>query len=464
MSRDAVVVLAAGRGVRMRSELPKVLHEVAGRPMLDRVVALALRLTGRVVVVAGSGRERVIEHLSRTAPGVRTVVQDPPLGTGDAVRAALPATEGAERVVVLSGDVPLLGGDTLEALVSALRPGAAVAFLTTLLPDAAAYGRVVRDPSGAVTGIVEAKDATPEQRAIREINAGVYVFDRAFLAAALPRLTTENAAGEYYLTDTLALAVAEGLHLVGVPVADPAEVLGANSRADLARLEALLRGRAADAAMDGGATLLRPETVTLDDTVVLDPDTVVEPYATLLGATRVGSGSRIGQGSVIRDCVLGRAVQVKPYCVMEKAEVGDGAIVGPFARLREGTVLGPDVHVGNFVETKKARLARGVKANHLTYLGDTTIGERTNVGAGVITCNYDGFAKHTTAIGADVFVGSDVQLVAPVTIGDGAIVGAGTTVTKDVAADALTTSRAPQRTIEGGGAAYRARKKGTKTR
>jgi len=462
--RDAVVVLAAGRGVRMRSELPKVLHEVAGRPMLDRVVAQARRLAADVVVVAGAGRERVIEHLSRTAPDVKVVVQDPPLGTGDAVRAALPAIAGADRVVVLSGDVPLLGSDTLDALLCALTPGVAVAFLTTLLPDAGAYGRVVRDPSGAVTGIVEAKDATPEQRAIREINAGVYVFDRVFLVEALPRLSTDNAAGEYYLTDTLSMAVAGGRRLAGVVAADPEEVLGANSRADLARLEARLRERAADAAMAGGATLLRPGTVTLDDTVVLSPDTVVEPYATLLGATRVGSGSRIGQGSVIRDCVLGRDVQVKPYCVMERAEVGDGAVVGPFARLREGTVLGPDVHVGNFVETKKARLARGVKANHLTYLGDTVVGERTNVGAGVITCNYDGFAKHTTTIGADVFVGSDVQLVAPVTIGDGAIVGAGTTVTKDVAADALTTSRSPQRTIEAGGAAYRARKKGTKTR
>jgi len=231
-----------------------------------------------------------------------------------------------------------------------------------------------------------------------------------------------------------------------------------NSRADLARVEGVLRARAAVAAMEGGAALLRPETVTLDETVTLAPDTVVEPFVTLLGATRVGEGTRIGQGCVVRDTVLGAHVTVKPYCVMEGARVGDGAEVGPFARLRNGTDLGPAVHIGNFVETKKAVLGRGAKANHLTYLGDVDVGERTNVGAGVITCNYDGFGKHRTTIGKDVFVGSDVQLVAPISVGDGAVIGAGTTVTEDVPVDALATSRTPQKTSEGGGARYRERK------
>jgi bifunctional UDP-N-acetylglucosamine pyrophosphorylase/glucosamine-1-phosphate N-acetyltransferase len=305
---------------------------------------------------------------------------------------------------------------------------------------------------------VEAGDASDDERRLGEINAGVYAFDRSFLDAALPLLKADNAQGEYYLTDLIAIAVASGRRVVGVRVGDPREMLGVNSRRELAEVDAILRRRAADAALDAGATLLRPETITLDDGVVVEPDAILEPFTTLTGATRVGAGARIGQGSVISGSTIGARVQVKPYCIIDRAVVGEGSVVGPFARLREGTELGPDVHVGNFVETKKARLERGAKANHLTYLGDVEVGERTNVGAGTITCNYDGFDKHLTRIGAGVFVGSDVQLVAPVSVGDGAVIGAGSTVTKDVPADALATTRVPQATVPGGGAAYRRRR------
>ena len=457
-----VVLLAAGRGVRMRSARPKVLHEAAGKPLVDHVVTtarayLAARPGSGLVVVAGAGRGELVPHLARTAPEARVVVQDPPRGTGDAVRVALPALGEARRVAVLAGDVPLLTAETLARLEASLDadPSAGIAVLTALLPDAGSYGRVVRDGSGRFARIVEAKDATPGERAIGEINSGIYLFDRAVLERELPRLTDDNAQKEYYLTDVLGLAVADGIGVVAIPVDDASEVLGVNSRLELAEVDTLLRRRAARAAMAAGATLVRPETITIDTGVSFGPDVVVEPFVTITGTSSVGAGTRIGQGCVIDSTTLGANVSVRPYCVMEKAVVGDGAVVGPFARLREGTDLGPAVHVGNFVETKKARLEKGAKANHLTYLGDCRVGERTNVGAGVITCNYDGFGKHFTDIGAGVFIGSDVQLVAPVTLGDGALVGAGTTVTKDVPADALATSRVPQRTVDGGAARFR---------
>ncbi len=464
-----VVLLAAGRGVRMKSARPKVLHEAAGRPLVDHVVSTARALLGgrpgsRLVVVAGAGREELVPHLARTAPEAVVVVQDPPRGTGDAVRVALPALGDATRVVVLAGDVPLLTAGSLERLDAALDGGAGIAVLTARLADAGSYGRIVRDADGRFARIVEAKDATPAELSLGEINSGLYAFDRAVLERELPRLTAENAQGEYYLTDVLGYAVGDGTGVAAILVEDPNEVLGVNSRAELAEVDGLLRLRAARAAMAAGATLIRPETITLDEGVTFGSDAVVEPFVTITGASSVGSGSRIGQGCVVSSSTIGANVVVRPYCVIERAVVGDGAVVGPFARLREGTDLGPEVHVGNFVETKKARLAKGAKANHLTYLGDCSVGERTNVGAGVITCNYDGFGKHHTGIGAGVFVGSDVQLVAPVTVGDGAVIGAGSTITKDVPADALATSRVPQKTIDGGGARYRERRTAAKAR
>ncbi|MDL2717154.1 MAG: bifunctional UDP-N-acetylglucosamine diphosphorylase/glucosamine-1-phosphate N-acetyltransferase GlmU [Acidobacteriota bacterium] len=476
-----VVLLAAGRGVRMRSERPKVLHEAAGRPLLDRVLDTAKAVAGRsesVIVVTSkedsskkdsSKEERTVAaHLKANHPGVRIAIQDPPRGTGDAVRAAAAAGVfgKATTVVVLSGDVPLLSAEAVKGLVDALKKDkkAAVAVLTATLEDPTGYGRVVRDKKKSFVRIREEKDSSNGERKIREINTGTYAFDRVFLEKALPLLTSKNSQSEFYLTDVLSLARKAGRRVVLVS-GDPSSALGVNSRADLARVDSILRRRNADAAMAGGATLLHPETITLDEGVALGTDVVVEPFVALLGKTTVGSGSRIGQGCVVRDTVLGKNVTVKPYCVIESAVVGDGAIVGPFARLREGTELAEGVHIGNFVETKKAVLGKGAKANHLTYLGDTEIGERTNVGAGVITCNYDGFRKHRTTIGRDVFVGSDAQLVAPVTIGDGALIAAGTTVTEDVPPDALALSRAPQTNIAAGGAKYRTlRGAGKKTR
>ena len=456
-----VVLLAAGRGVRMKSLRPKVLHEAAGRPLLDRVLDIAHAVAGsasRVVVVISKESAAVAEHL-KAHPDVRVAVQDPPRGTGDAVRAAAPGFGKAKQIVVLSGDVPLLDATSVTSLLRALDadPKAAVAVLTATLADPTGYGRIVRDKRKSFVRISEERDSSERERKIGEINTGTYAFDRAFLEKSLPLLTSKNSQSEFYLTDVLSLARKAGRRVVLV-LGDPSSALGVNSRADLARVDSILRRRNAEAAMAAGATLLRPETITLDDEVTLGTDVVVEPFATLLGKTRVGAGSRIGQGAVIRDAVLGRGVTIRPYSVIEEARIGDGAVVGPFARLREGTDLGAGVHVGNFVETKKAKLHAGVKANHLTYLGDTEIGERTNVGAGVITCNYDGFQKHKTTIGRDVFVGSDAQLVAPVTVGDGAVIGAGTTVTEDVPKDGLAVSRSPQKNVERGGALYRARK------
>jgi bifunctional UDP-N-acetylglucosamine pyrophosphorylase/glucosamine-1-phosphate N-acetyltransferase len=470
----SVVLLAAGRGVRMRSSRPKVLHEAAGRPLLDRALETALAVAGDpasvVVVVSKENSERdsskergtVGAFLAAHHPRVGVAIQDPPRGTGDAVRAAAAAGAfgRAKIVVVLSGDVPLLTADAVKGLVDALTKDrkAAVAVLTATLANPTGYGRIVRDRKRSFVRIREEKDSSSEERKIREINTGTYAFDRAFLDRSLPLLTSKNSQSEFYLTDVLSLARKAGRRVLLLE-GDPSSAFGVNSREELAEVDRLLRERAVHAAMRGGATILRPETVTLDETVELAEDTTIEPFATLLGKTRIGSGTVIGQGCVVKNAVLGKNVVVKPYCVIESAVVGDGAVLGPFARLREGTDLAAGVHVGNFVETKKAKLHEGVKANHLTYLGDTEIGARTNVGAGVITCNYDGYAKHRTTIGADVFVGSDVQLVAPVTVGDGAIVGAGTTVTKNVPKDGLAVSRAPQRNLEGGGAAYRRRKK-----
>ncbi len=458
-----VVLLAAGRGVRMRSSRPKVLHEAAGRPLLDRALDTAFAITGdaaAVVAVVSKEGAAVGAYLKANHPRVRIAVQDPPRGTGDAVRAAAGAFGKAKTIVVLSGDVPLLDAGIVASLVAGLEKDkkAAVAVLTARLGDPTGYGRIVRNKKRAFVKIKEEKDSSSEERKITEVNTGTYAFDRAFLERSLPLLTSKNSQNEFYLTDVLALALKAKRTVVTVE-GDPLSALGVNSREDLAAVDRLLRDRAARAALRAGTTILRPETVTLDETVVFEADTLVEPFVTLLGATRVGSGTVIGQGTIAKNTVFGKNVTVKPYCVIESAIVGDGSIVGPFARLREGTDLAAGVHVGTFVETKKAKLHEDVKANHLSYLGDTEIGARTNVGAGVITCNYDGFAKHRTTIGRDVFVGSDVQLVAPVAVGDGAIVGAGTTVTADVPKDALAISRTPQKNVEGGGALYRARKK-----
>jgi bifunctional UDP-N-acetylglucosamine pyrophosphorylase/glucosamine-1-phosphate N-acetyltransferase len=443
-----VLLLAAGRGTRMRSCLAKVLHPVLGRPLLAWPLAVARALpAARRGVIVGYQAEAVAQALPA---GFEAVLQSELLGTGHAVRQARRLFAGEGDTVVLSGDTPLLGAPTVRRLVADhRRRRATVSFLTARQADPAGYGRVVRDERGAVRAIVEHDDADEATRRIDEVNAGVYCFENRFLDRALGRLRAANRQEEYYLTDVIAAAVRAGLVVAGVPCADADEMLGVNDRVQLARVTDILRRRVLDRLMRAGVTVLDPATTWVEPGVRVGADTVLLPGTTLEGRTAVGTGCRVGPFTRIRDSRVGPACVIADCCVLEEARLGTRCRVGPFARLRPGTRLAAGVHVGNFVETKKARLGAGAKAGHLSYLGDAEIGRRVNVGAGTITCNYDGYAKHTTVIGDDAFIGSDTQLVAPVRVGKGALVAAGTTVTKDVPAGALAVSRAPQKTVPG---------------
>jgi bifunctional UDP-N-acetylglucosamine pyrophosphorylase/glucosamine-1-phosphate N-acetyltransferase len=454
------VILAAGLGTRMKSRLPKVLHPILGDPSLLWVLrALPPGLEAAVVVVH-HGKAEVLAALEAwQAQGlipcpVAAVDQGEPLGTGHALQVCIPELDrlGATRVAILCGDVPL----TTPATVARLCASEAV-LLAMDLDEPGSYGRVLQHPDGRLAGVVEAKDATPDQRTVRRVNGGAYALPWVPLRKALLGLTNDNAQREFYLTDAVA-AVAGDL-AVAVQVCDPEELAGMNSRMDQSALQAAAQRRINTAWMAEGVTFLQSDSTLVGPRVALGRDVVLEPSVRLEGDVVIGEGGRVGQGTVILDSRIEAGVQIRPYCVVEQAVVGAGAKVGPFSRLREGTDLGPEVHVGNFVETKKARLQRGAKANHLAYLGDTEIGEGTNIGAGVITCNYDGVNKHRTLIGRNVFVGSDTQLVAPLAIGDGALIGAGSTITKDVPADALALSRVPQTSREGGATLIRARQK-----
>ncbi len=438
----AVVVMAAGQGKRMKSATPKVLHPVGGRPMLDYVLRVAEALgASRVVVVVGHGGDAVAEFVGRRATIVR---QDPPRGTGDAVRCALTQIpESTGTVVILSGDTPLVRSEAVGRMVAShRRSGAAVTLAAISLDVPDGYGRLLMAEQ-RVVGVVEERDATPEQRAIRLVNGGLYAMDAAFVRGALEAIKPDNAQGEYYLPDVIAVAVSRGLPVRAEP-SDPDDVLGANTRAELAELEAVMRARIRQRWMAEGVTLLDPARVWIDDGVAIGADTTIAPGAWLEGRTVVGSGCTIGPGSHLTDSRLGDRVVVKDGCVIEGAVIEDGALVGPFAHLRPGTVLRKEARVGNFVELKKTELGVGSKANHLSYLGDTTVGRGVNVGAGTITCNYDGVTKSRTVIEDEVFIGSDSQLVAPVVIGKGAIVAAGTTVSEDVPPGALVIGRVRQ--------------------
>ncbi len=457
------IVLAAGLGTRMRSAEAKVLHRLGGRPLIAWPLA-ALRELGvaRTVVVVGHQAEAVRAAAAAALAGVETVHQAEQRGTGDAVRCAAGAFAGFDGdVLVLYGDVPLVRAATLRALVDAHRAaGATLSLLTADFEDPSGYGRIVRDAAGRVTGIVEERDASPEERRITEINPGFYCVAAAELAPLLSGLRSENAQGEYYLTDLVALAARAGRRIVTVPVEQPWEVAGINTRTELARMEALVKSQQVARWLEAGVTFEDPATAYVGPEVTIGPDTVVGPNVILRGRTRVGAGCRLDGSAYLVDATLGDRVHLRFACVLEGAEVGDDAIVGPFARLRPGTRLGPRVHIGNFVETKNAVLGAGTKANHLAYLGDCEVGPDTNVGAGTITCNYDGFAKHRTTIGARVQIGSDTQLVAPVAVADDAYIGAGTTVTRDVPAGALALSRVPLRIVPGWTARRRARAAG----
>jgi bifunctional UDP-N-acetylglucosamine pyrophosphorylase/glucosamine-1-phosphate N-acetyltransferase len=465
MKTTTAIVLAAGQGTRMKSALPKVMHPVCGLPIVHFAVQAALDAgCAGVVVVVGHGRRLVEEYIAKTFPGgrVRTAVQETQKGTGDAARVGLGAVGKAARVLVLNGDVPLLTGDDARAVAAPLDDlptGAALSFATCVVADPTGYGRVLRK-AGRVVQIREHRDLrTADERAVREINAGIYVAGAAFLREALAELLPNNAQGELYLPDIVAFAsnAAEPI----ATVERGSDVLaGVNDREQLAGVEHVMRARIVRRWRVDGATVR--EGACVDAAVVLEPDATVESGAVLRGSTRVASGALVDVGCVLTNVEVGEGAVVKPYTVATDSRIGRGAIVGPFAHLRPDSDIGEEAHVGNFVETKKTRMRRGAKANHLAYLGDSVIGERANIGAGTIFCNYDGFLKHTTVVEEGAFIGSDSQLVAPVTIGANAYVATGTTVTRDVPADALAVGRVKQENKEGYAPRLRARLKAAK--
>lgn len=445
MSLD-IVILAAGQGTRMRSALPKVLHPIAGKSMLAHVIDTARQLDPQGIhVVIGHGAERVREQLA--ADDLNFVLQTEQLGTGHAVAQALPALT-AERVLILYGDVPLIEIGTLERLLQRVSEQQ-LGLLTVNLNDPTGYGRIVRDGSGVVNAIVEHKDATAEQRLISEGNTGILAVPGKRLSDWLGRLSNSNAQGEYYLTDVIAMAVADGLVVATEQAADEMEVLGANDRIQLAQLERHYQYRAARCLMVQGVTLSDPARFDLRGEVTVGRDVTIDINVILEGCVIIEDGVQIGPNCVIKNSTLRTGAIIKANSHLEGAEVGEGADCGPFARLRPGSVLGAKAHVGNFVELKNATLGEGAKAGHLSYLGDAEIGARTNIGAGTITCNYDGANKFKTVLGEDVFIGSNSALVAPVTLGDRATTGAGSVITGDVPANTLAVGRAKQRNIEG---------------
>jgi bifunctional UDP-N-acetylglucosamine pyrophosphorylase / glucosamine-1-phosphate N-acetyltransferase len=452
MGERVVVVLAAGEGRRMRSALPKVLHRLLGRTLLGHVLQATRALAPeRTLVVVGHGADQVAAHAVEFAPGCTPVPQEPPRGTGDAVRVALDAgAVVAGTVIVVNGDLPLLRPETLRALVDRHESaGAAATILTAVVPDPYGLGRVVRDGSaGGLAAIVEERDATDEQRGIREINAGLYAFDAALLRQALGKLTTQNAQGEEYLTDVLALLVDSGRTVLAHAAADATEVLGCNDRAELAVLCAALRDRVNTGWMRSGVSIVDPATTWIDVTVQIGRDVLVEPNTHLRGATSVAETAVIGPDVTLQDATVGAGATVVRAHVVD-ATVGPAATVGPYAYLRSGAVLHEGSKVGTFVEIKNSELGTGTKVPHLSYVGDATVGDYTNIGAATVVVNYDGVAKHRTVIGSHVRTGSDTMFVAPVNIGDGAYTAAGSVITNDVPPGALGVGRATQRNVEG---------------
>ena len=445
-----IVILAAGKGTRMKSDLPKVLHEVAGVPLIEHVLRIADRLgPSSVTIVIGHQGSRVRETLA-DRPGLSFATQEPQLGTGHALLQTELLLAGARgTLVMLSGDVPLLRASTLERLVRQHRSaGAAATVLTASLDRPDGYGRIVRDSRGIAT-IVEHRDASSSERAIREINSGIYAFDLAPLFVALKRIGSANAQAEYYLPDLVKIFRAEGRRVETVPVDDPREILGINSRQELAEVTDIMKTRKNDELMAAGVTIIDPATTFIEPDVEVGADTVIHPQVQLQGKTRIGSGCEIQSSVRIVDSVIGDRVFINNFCLIAQSTVGSGARIGPFAHIRPESRVGDDAHIGNFVELKKTTLGRGSKANHLAYLGDATIGDKVNIGAGTITCNYDGFAKHPTVIEDGAFIGSDSQLIAPVRVGRGAYVAAGSSITDDVPAESLAIARGKQVNKEG---------------
>jgi bifunctional UDP-N-acetylglucosamine pyrophosphorylase/glucosamine-1-phosphate N-acetyltransferase len=440
----AVVVLAAGKGTRLKSSFAKVLHRVGGRTLIEHVVRACTPLGAKqTVVVVGHQGEQVTSMVEPF--GAETVLQQPQHGTGHAMQVARRALGRAKLAVVLPGDAPLVHSETLKALVAAHRAGnAAATILTGVLADPSGYGRILRKSETAVRAIVEESQLTEEQRELNEINSAIYCFTLEKLWPALAHIRPNNQHRELYLTDTIAAMAGGGETVLAAVAPDSREILGCNTRADLAEVDRVFRERKRAALMDAGVTIQLPETVLIDPDVMAGEDTVIEPGVQLLGKTKIGARCTIRSGSVLSDALLGDEVTVEPHCVVAQSRLDEGVIIGPFARLRPDNHLKAGARVGNFVELKKSTIGEGTKAMHLTYLGDTKIGAKSNIGAGTITCNYDGFHKYPTSIGNKVFIGSDSALVAPVRIGDGAYVAAGSTITDNVPADALAIARGRQ--------------------
>jgi bifunctional UDP-N-acetylglucosamine pyrophosphorylase/glucosamine-1-phosphate N-acetyltransferase len=450
--RFGVAIMAAGKGTRLKSKRPKVLHEIGGQPLLAHVIHSAAQIVfpRDIVVIVGHEADKVRAAVEST--GVRFALQAQQLGTGHALMVAREALQGYDAILVLSGDVPLIRPETIAAMRDFhLKNSAAMTILTAIPANPVGYGRVIRKSakSAEAKAIVEQKALSKAQAKTPEINSGIYAFNAKDLWSNIDRLKTDNAHKEYYLTDHAAMLVKAKKKVVAIPAQAAIEVLGANTIAEMMDLDRSFRENKTRQLMAAGVSIYLPETVTIDAEVEVGPDTVIEPFVQLLGKTRIGEDCRIRSYSVISNSEIASGVTIRPGCILDEARVANGAIIGPYSHLRPGSDIGENAHVGNFVETKKVRLGKGSKANHLTYLGDAEIGAGVNVGAGTITCNYDGVNKHLTRIEDGVFVGSDSTLVAPVTLGKGAYVAASSCITQDVPADSLAIARAKQTVKEG---------------
>ncbi|UQX78709.1 bifunctional UDP-N-acetylglucosamine diphosphorylase/glucosamine-1-phosphate N-acetyltransferase GlmU [Mannheimia haemolytica] len=446
MTQLSVVILAAGKGTRMYSDLPKVLHPVAGKPMVKHVIDTAKQLDAQQIhLIYGHGADLLKARLSEEP--VNWVFQAEQLGTGHAMQQAAPFFADDENIVMLYGDAPLITKATLERLIAA-KPENGIALLTVELENPTGYGRIIRE-NGSVVAIVEQKDANEAQLKVKEVNTGVMVASGASFKKWLKNLNNNNAQGEYYITDVIAMANQEGFKVQAVQATEFMEVEGANNRLQLAALERFYQKREAEKLLLAGVTIIDPSRFDLRGTVTHGKDVQIDVNVILEGEIKLGNNVKIGAGCVLKNCEIGDNVEIKPYSVIEDSIVGAKSAIGPFSRLRPGAELAEETHIGNFVEIKKATIGKGSKANHLTYVGDAEIGKECNIGAGVITCNYDGANKFKTIIGDNVFVGSDSQLIAPVTIASGSTIGAGATVTKDIAENELVISRVPQRHIQG---------------
>jgi bifunctional UDP-N-acetylglucosamine pyrophosphorylase / glucosamine-1-phosphate N-acetyltransferase len=457
-SHTAIAIMAAGKGTRLKSKHPKVLHQVGGKPLLAHVIAAARQVVpvNDIYVIVGHESDRVRESVKET--GVQFVLQEPQRGTGHALMCAASVLAKYDHVIVLSGDAPLIAAATISKLRDFHQAKkAAMTILSARLENPTGYGRIIRD-GGEVKAVVEEKSATSAQKKIREINSGFYAFSTRPLFENIDWLKTDNPHGEYYLTDMAAVLRKAKQSVVAIETSNPSEILGSNTRAEIVELDRKMRLEKCLKLMSEGVTIFYPDTCVIDWDIEVGPDTTIEPFVQLLGNTRIGSDCRIRSYSVIQDSQLGDEVLIKPGCVLNESVVASGAILGPFSHLRPGSEIGEGAHVGNFVETKKIRLGRKSKANHLTYLGDAEIGEGVNIGAGTITCNYDGVNKYKTIIEDGVFVGSDTTLVAPVRVGKGAYIGAASCITDDVPPESLALGRAKQVVKEG----WAKRKRGTK--